>query len=1036
MNIPVRPGSLIVLIGLLLPVRAVPDAVILKPALSSDAMAAENLLPNSSLEDIADGRVAQWQAWDAGYDVDERISHSGKRSVRCSLPTTDVERGIGCTVTLNQTQALPIIATGWSRAENVSGSPDRTYSLYLDLEYMDGTPLWGQTATFDCGTHDWQKRTVTIIPPKPVRSVIIYGIFRHKTGTVWFDDFTLTTLKPTARAAVFDSVPVVRTSPPALTGEKSVTLATGDGLKVRVHRATGAVLGPEGAAGGFFWRDAAAGSDFRQPRATVRVNDRTVAFAAEDPELALKLKAEIIARDDHIAVHGTVEDTTGEDRAVVVYFSLPMDATGWTWYDDARTSRAITPPNTYTNRVKVNAGAGGSASLYPLAAVAGANDACALAVPLTEPRIVGMGYDADSREFYAGFHLGLSAETRDFPSRADFSLVIYRPDPAWGFRSALKRYYELFPSCFTRRNTREGIWMPFTDVSTVDGWQDFGFQFHEGNNNVTFDDEAGIYSFVYVEPVSHWLAMPRDMPRTVDQALALLQRKAEQGDRQSRATLTSAIYDGSGRMYTHIINVPWCDGALFFLNPLPSLLDDQPDEVTQWRFCSQALWRAFEGGAQALVQWNAFGDGYLVAPGAGRKNSQAIMCAGDVPGARHGAMQAVTLNQKQPTALVLRAWSKAEDVVGDPESSYCVYADLTNQDGTHSWGHKAAFEAGTHDWQQAEVFIRPEKPVRSATVYVLFRNQVTGRVWFDDVFFGEAGSDTNLLRNPGFEPSSAEPGILDGIYIDSAEMGATTPNFRRDHWRYATLPLTFTQQGRVCQLTIMNSVEFARALAMRLHDEGKMLMANSTPARFPWLAAWCDVMGTETNWGRGGEYTPQTDATLSYRRAMCYQRPYLLLLNTVYDQFPNEWVERYFKRAIAYGIFPSMFSHNASSDPYWQRPNLYNRDRELFKRYIPICQAIAAAGWEPVTHARCQDGDIWLERFGPGAGGELYLTVFNSSAEAREATISLDCRNLGIAAELDARDMVTGAPVHITKAEMTLSLDAEDLAVVRLRQER
>ena len=46
----------------------------------------------------------------------------------------------------------------------------------------------------------------------------------------------------------------------------------------------------------------------------------------------------------------------------------------------------------------------------------------------------------------------------------------------------------------------------------------------------------------------------------------------------------------------------------------------------------------------------------------------------------------------------------------------------------------------------------------------------------------------------------------------------------------------------------------------------------------------------------------------------------------------NELVERYMKRALAYGMFPGFFSHNASEGHYFTRPSLYNRDRALLKK--------------------------------------------------------------------------------------------------------
>ena len=62
--------------------------------------------------------------------------------------------------------------------------------------------------------------------------------------------------------------------------------------------------------------------------------------------------------------------------------------------------------------------------------------------------------------------------------------------------------------------------------------------------------------------------------------------------------------------------------------------------------------------------------------------------------------------------------------------------------------------------------------------------------------------------------------------------------------------------------------------------QGEMTFANSTPHQFPWGAACLDVMGTETNWASDNGYRPDEASTLDYWRAICDQRPYLLLLNT------------------------------------------------------------------------------------------------------------------------------------------------------------
>jgi hypothetical protein len=70
----------------------------------------------------------------------------------------------------------------------VSGASDAHYSIYVDLLYTDGTPLWVQTAKFKTGTHDWQQSEFVIHPAKPVKSATVHALFRYHSGTAWFDD--------------------------------------------------------------------------------------------------------------------------------------------------------------------------------------------------------------------------------------------------------------------------------------------------------------------------------------------------------------------------------------------------------------------------------------------------------------------------------------------------------------------------------------------------------------------------------------------------------------------------------------------------------------------------------------------------------------------------------------------------------------------------------------------------------------------------------------------------------------------------------
>jgi hypothetical protein len=217
-----------------------------------------------------------------------------------------------------------------------------------------------------------------------------------------------------------------------------------------------------------------------------------------------------------------------------------------------------------------------------------------------------------------------------------------------------------------------------------------------------------------------------------------------------------------------------------------------------------------------------------------------------------------------------------------------------------------------------------------------------------------------------------------------------------------------------------------RGIAADVHGMGKLMMANGAPTELCWLPPLLEVMGTETDWNPGGRWRPMSDADLLYRRALCKGKPYCFLMNTEFEKFPYELVEKYMKRSLAYGMFPGFFSHNASQGHYFTRPELYDRDRPLFRKYVPLCKRVAEAGWEPITLARSSDPKVYVERF--GAASPRYLTVFNDSPQRRTATITLTEGK----APASSRELTKGGKVTWEKGKTTILLDAEDVAVIEL----
>jgi hypothetical protein len=142
--------------------------------------------------DLAAVRATGWspQSRQAVIGPDAGQARSGTWSLR--IACTAAEESLASqVVVLNQTGPVPITASGWSRAESATGDRDPNYSIYLDIAYTDGTYLYGQSAPFSTGTHDWEFASVTVKPEKPIRSLTFNAIFRYRTGTAWFDDLSL-----------------------------------------------------------------------------------------------------------------------------------------------------------------------------------------------------------------------------------------------------------------------------------------------------------------------------------------------------------------------------------------------------------------------------------------------------------------------------------------------------------------------------------------------------------------------------------------------------------------------------------------------------------------------------------------------------------------------------------------------------------------------------------------------------------------------------------------------------------------------------
>jgi hypothetical protein len=745
-------------------------------------------------------QASAWQPYDTGYAKTNDVFF-------CDNGTAAGRRGVCQRVELNQQTPQPIVASAWSQAREVSGGRDSDYSLYLDLQYADGTPLWGQTANFATGTHDFERREVMVLPEKPVKSVSFYLLLRGHSGRASFRDAHLHTVATPAGSCVFDTVPV---SPVSNLME------------------------------GFQIRDVAAGSDF---------------VHIEREALGVNLESKRSGDAFDVAL----TDTRGKDRAITLVYSIPVTGEGWKWLADPRHSERAAANREYMAASAQPAGMR-RLSRYPFAAIADGARGIGIGIDMQHPAFFRAGFNTGTHELFLAYDLGLTPEK----PKAQMRFCKFTFEAAGEFRAALAKYYELFPDDFRVRTPEQGLWMPFAKISSLANWQDFGFKFKEGGDETKWDSEHGIVAFRYTEPMTWWMRMPKEIPRTMDAAMAEAKRLAEKGDASAKAFVTSGFRDDSGRPPARMLNEPWCDGAVWSMNSMPGIAG----EVTDFK-----------------IKWNA--------------------------------------------------------------------------------------------------------PLR-------------------EELYGPQ-------RKAGF----------DGEYVDSSEAYVTDIlDFRRDHFAGADTPLTFSPDSRRPAIYRgLIAFEYVRGIAREVHGLNKLMMANATPSSLCWLAPNLDVMGTETDWNPGGQWRPMSGEELLYRRALCRGKPYCFLMNTEFTKLSRERVEKYMERCLAYGMFPGFFSANAATGHYFERPELFERDRPLFRKYVPLCKLVAEAGWEPVTRARAGGATILVERFGGN-----YLTVFNDSTERHPATITTED-----APSEASRDLVSGMAVKWQNKSTAILLEGESVAVIQLR---
>ena len=451
-------------------------------------------------------------------DGDEIVVDNGDDAAR--------RAGAVWSLALNQTEARPFTVRTEARCERgPGGTRTRAFSLYVDLVYMDGDHLWGQTADFAPDPQrGWRAGTVTVIPAKPVRSASVYCLYRGLPGRVRFRAPAVR-IREQADLALFDAQPV----------------ALGD---LPRHEA------------GFLVRDVQCADDGYAP----------IPVGGEAKGVRLSVVETPAA--DGTTYRVTVEDRTGRDRALTLVYAWPLPAGDLVFEEDPRTAVPLADNAPQRSDAQAMGCGAGGLNRWPFGAVSVGGRGFALGINTAHPAYFRTAVHPRTRLLFIAFDLGLAPEKRTA------AFAFHRFTFTGGFRGALAAYAAREPDAFKTRVPEQGIWMPFRAIKSVENWQDFGFKFKEGNDETAWDDAHGIFTFRYTEPTTWWLSMDKAHGTnrfTMADCLAKVESLAAKGDPRARAWRGSVMRDEDGARVGRVMDTPWCRGAIWLLSPLPDI---------------------------------------------------------------------------------------------------------------------------------------------------------------------------------------------------------------------------------------------------------------------------------------------------------------------------------------------------------------------------------------------------------------------------------------------------------------------------------
>lgn len=279
-----------------------------------------------------------------------------------------------------------------------------------------------------------------------------------------------------------------------------------------------------------------------------------------------------------------------------------------------------------------------------------------------------------------------------------------------------------------------------------------------------------------------------------------------------------------------------------------------------------------------------------------------------------------------------------------------------------------------------------------------------------------AGSDgyinymADQLLGPAFETTMnpdpswyIDPSVLDGVLLDNF-LNQISVDCDSEHMALSDHGLTYTPinytPGISPAAAARDQTAWLRGwLDANVDPPKRLIIVNwwgmgINTAVMPWCDAFSDEVNNAVSAGqygpaRTGNFEP---AILRFKRTLAADKFRMQEFNGTEIDRDDVLDTLHTYLLYAMGGAPDM-------EIEFEDPDVFGIDNclVLADKYNSFNTKLHNAGWEPLTHASCGHGSIFMERYGSAADGMFYLVVLNDGVEPVTANIVLE-EELGLSA--------------------------------------